>query len=316
MKTYTLRDGNTMPAFGLGTWKSPKGEVRNAVKEAIGVGYRHIDAAWIYGNEEEVGQGLSDALQADGLTREDIFVTSKLWNTFHKPEDVEKGCQKTLSALGLDHLDLYLIHWPVAFKPDVEKHNSPEDFFLATELPLSTTFDAMIALKEKGLVKSVGVSNCGFTFLKEIVANSREIPAMNQVELHPYNPQNELLAYCKEQGIAVTAYSPLGSGDRPDSMKAKDEPPLLENEIIKATADREGITPAQLLIAWALSRDTVVIPKSTNAGRIAENLAGANHALSEEAKAALDQIDTRYRYVSVESWFHPGVTYTGESFWA
>ena len=305
-----------MPAFGLGTWKSPKGEVRSAVKEALSIGYRHIDAAWIYQNETEVGQGISDALEAGDFSREDIFVTSKLWNAFHKPEDVEKGCKETLSALGLDYLDLYLMHWPVAFKPDVEKHNSPEDFFSITELPPSRTFDAMIDLKEKGLVKSVGVSNCGMTHLQEIVANSKKSPAMNQIELHPYNPQNELLAYCQEQEILVTAYSPLGSGDRPESMKAKGEPPLLENETVKATAHREGITPAQLLIAWAISRDTVVIPKSTNAGRIAENLEGAKHQISEESKIALDQIDTRYRYVSVDSWFHSGVTYSGENFWA
>ncbi|MGC1308751.1 MAG: aldo/keto reductase [Phormidesmis sp.] len=316
MKAYTLNDGNVMPAFGLGTWKSPKGEVRAAVKEALRVGYRHIDAAWIYQNEQEVGQGIGEAMQDGVVTREDIFVTSKLWNAFHEPDKVEKGCQETLAALGLDYLDLYLMHWPIAFRPDREQHNSPEDFFSLEELPLSKTFDAMVKLREKGLVKSMGVSNCGISNLKKLIADCEVVPAMNQVELHPYNPQNELLEYCSGQGIRLTAYSPLGSGDRPDSMKAKSEPPLLENEEVGAIASKENLSPAQLLIAWGLSRDTVVIPKSTNAGRIAENFAAASHALSAEAKAALDNIGIHYRYVTVDSWFIPGVTYEGKDFWS
>lgn len=315
MKTYKLNDGNKIPAFGLGTWKSPEGEVRQAVKEALRVGYRHIDGAWIYQNEKEVGQGIHEAIDAEIVTREEIFVTSKLWNTFHDPDDVEKGCQETLTALGLDYIDLFLMHWPIAFRPGKSQHKAPEDFLPLAEMLLSKTFEAMLKLREKNLVKSVGVSNFTVSKLKQLIDESGAVPAMNQVELHPYNPQTELLAYCREQGICVTAYSPLGSSDRPDSMKAKDEPPLLENETVKATADKEGVTPAQLLIAWALSRDTVVIPKSTNAGRIAQNLAATEHNLSDEARAALDNIDIRYRYVSPKGWFFPGITYEGESFW-
>ena len=316
MKTFTLNDGNTIPAFGLGTWKSPKGEVREAVKEALKVGYRQIDAAWIYQNEQEVGQGIGESLEKGVVSREEIFVTSKLWNTFHAPEDVEKGCQETLTALGLDYLDLYLMHWPLAFKPGKSQHKEVEDFWPLSEMPFSKTFEAMLALREKGLVKSVGVSNFTVSKLEKLIAESGAVPAMNQVELHPYNPQNELLDYCREKGIQVTAYSPLGSGDRPESMKQKDEPPLLENEVVISTAKQEGISPAQLLIAWALARDTVVIPKSTNAGRIAENLAAVDHTLSADARAALDGIEIRYRYVSPDMWFFPGVTYEGESFWA
>ena len=314
MKTLTLNDGNVMPTFGLGTWKSPPGDVRNAVREAIRAGYRHIDAAWIYQNEKEVGAGIKDVMEAGEVSRNDLFITSKLWNAFHQPEDVEKGCQETLEALGIDSVDLYLMHWPIAFKPGPQ-HSSSKDFWPISELPPSKTFDAMLKLREKGLAKSVGVSNCGLSVLRKLIAESDGIPAMNQVELHPYNPQNELLDYCREQGIAVTAYSPLGSRDRPDSMKAKNEPPLLENETVIATAKQEGITPAQLLIAWGLDRDTVVIPKSTNPGRIAENIAAASHTLSSEARKALNSIDVRYRYVSVSSWFIPGITHEGEDFW-
>lgn len=316
MKTVTLNDGNTMPALGLGTWKSREGDAYRAVKEALRVGYRHIDGAWIYQNEEEVGRGIREAI-ADGIVkREDIFLTSKLWNSFHAPEDVEKGCRETLNALGLDYLDLYLMHWPVAFRPGKMMPQSQEDFWPLTEMPVAETFKAMIKLQEQGLVKSVGVSNFGITRLEQLISESRYTPAVNQVELHPYNPQNELLGYCQEKGIYLTAYSPLGSSDRPDSMKASDEPPLLDNAIVKDTAAEEGITPGQLLIAWAINRDTSVIPKSVNPSRIAENFAIASHRLSPKARAALDRIDTRFRYVQPKDWFLPGVTYTGADFWA
>lgn len=314
MKTFTLNDGSVIPAFGLGTWKSPKDAVYAAVKEALRVGYRHIDAAWIYQNEAEVGRGIGESIDAGVIERESLFVTSKLWNSFHAPADVEKGCKETLSALGLDYVDLYLMHWPVAFRPGTLGPKEG-DFVPLSELPLHETFEAMLALKEKGLVRSVGVSNFSVSKLERLIEQTGVVPAMNQVELHPYNSQAELVAYCEAKGILLTAYSPLGSGDRPDSMKAKDEPPLLENETVLKTAEQEGVTPGQLLIAWAIDRGTVVIPKSTNAGRIAENFAAASHELSKTARAALDGIGIEYRYVSPESWFIPGVTYEGEGFW-
>ena len=316
MKTFTLNDGNAMPAFGLGTWKSKPGLVTQAVKEALKVGYRHIDAAWIYQNETEVGQGIRESIETGVLSRKDLFATSKLWNTFHKPEDVETGCQETLTALGLDYLDLYLMHWPIAFRPGKPDHKEPDDFLSLDELPISKTFEAMVQLRDKGMVKSVGVSNCGISTLRKIIDQSGVVPAMNQVELHPYNPQNDLLKYCEEKGIRLTAYSPLGSGDRPDSMKQKDEPPLLENDTVKSVAEKEDLTPAQLLIAWAIDRGTVVIPKSTNPGRIAENFAAAEHNLSAEARDALNNIGIQHRFVNVDSWLIPGVTYTGDSFWS
>ena len=305
-----------MPVFGLGTWKSPKGEVSKAVTEALRVGYTHVDAAWIYQNEQEVGEGIREAMKAGAIARDSLFVTSKLWNSFHQPEAVEKGCLESLSALGLDYLDLYLMHWPIAFKPEKSQHNSAEDFYSLDELPLSKTFEAMVQLREKGLVKSVGVSNFSISKIEKVIAETGIVPAINQVEMHPYNPQNELLNYCHEKGMHVTAYSPLGSSDRPASMKAKDEPPLLENKDVKAIAAKEALSPAQLMIAWALDRGTIAIPKSTNAKRIAENLAAVEHSLSSEARTALDNIDIQYRYVSVSDWYIPGVTYEGADFWS
>ena len=149
-----------------------------------------------------------------------------------------------------------------------------------------------------------------------MIADSGVVPAVNQVELHPYNPQEELFAYCRDKGIHLTAYSPLGSGDRPESLKHKGEPPVLENDVVKATAAEESLTPAQLLIAWAIDRGTSVIPKSANPGRIAENLAAASHNLSSKARSAIDGIDTRFRYVNIQEWSLPGITCEGSDFWA
>ncbi|MEO0758270.1 MAG: aldo/keto reductase [Cyanobacteria bacterium J06648_16] len=315
MKTFTLNDGNEIPAIGLGTWKSTDGSACLAVKEALRVGYRHVDGAWIYRNEDEVGEGIRKSIEAGVLKREELFLTSKLWNSFHGPDDVEAGCRETLEALGLDYLDLYLIHWPVSFRPDKVMPEGPDDFWPITELPWAETFRAMATLKEKGLVKSIGVSNFSVSKLEQLMDESGLTPAVNQVELHPYNPQSELLSYCQEHNILLTAYSPLGSMDRSDSMKQADEPPLLENDRIKDIAKTEGVTPAQLLIAWAIARGTSVIPKSSNPDRIAENFAAAAHDLSSEAKSALDDVGIRYRYISPEGWFVPGVTYTGDNFW-
>lgn len=315
MKNFTLNDGNKIPALGLGTWKSQAGDAYQAVKEALRLGYRHIDAAWIYQNEAEVGQGLHEAIAEGFVKRQDVFVTSKLWNSFHDPKDVEHGCRESLDALGLDYIDLYLMHWPVAFRPETVMPQSPDDFWPLSSLPLSKTFNAMLKLKALGLVKSVGVSNFSVKKLDQLIAESGVVPAVNQVELHPYNPQVELLDYCRDHGIHLTAYSPLGSGDRPESMKAQNEPPLLENANINEIAVSAGLSPAQILLAWAIDRGTSTIPKSTNPNRIAENLAAQAYALSDADRSKLDNIGIQFRYVSPQQWFIPGVTYQSDDFW-
>ncbi|MEO0969844.1 MAG: aldo/keto reductase [Cyanobacteria bacterium J06639_18] len=315
MKTFTLNDGNAIPVFGLGTWKSSEGDAYRAVKEALRVGYNHIDGAWIYQNEDEVGRGICESIKEGIIKREEIFVTSKLWNSFHAPEDVEKGCRETLTKLGLEYLDLYLMHWPVAFRSGKLMAEGTEDFWPLSDLPLSKTFEAMLKLRDRGLVKSVGVSNFSISKLEKLIAESGVVPAVNQVELHPYNPQEELFAYCSDKEIHLTAYSPLGSGDRPEFLRHKGESPVLENEVVKVTAAEEGLTPAQLLIAWAIDRGTSVIPKSANPGRIAENLAAASHTLSAKARSAIDGIDTRFRYVDIKEWYLPGITCESNDFW-
>jgi alcohol dehydrogenase (NADP+) len=316
MKTFTLNDGDTIPALGLGTWKSQEDSAYQAVREALRIGYRHIDGAWIYENETEVGRAIRKSIEEGVVTREQLFVTSKLWNSFHGPDDVETGCRDTLTMLGLDYVDLYLMHWPIAFRPGTVLPEGYEGFWSLSEVPLAKTFEAMLKLRDKGMVKSVGVSNFSISKLEQLIAETGVVPAVNQVELHPYNPQNELLAYCCDKGIHLTAYSPLGSLDRPEALKRSDEPPLLENQVVKSVAADEGLTPGQLLIAWAIQRGTSVIPKSTHPQRIAQNFAAASHTLSTMAREKLDSIDTRFRYLDLKDWFIPGVTYEGGDFWA
>lgn len=316
MKTHTIAPGVELPALGLGTWKSEAGDCHRAVKEALRAGYRHVDGAWIYGNEEEVGRAIRESI-ADGVVRRDeVFLTSKLWNSFHRPDDVGKAIEDTLGKLGLDHVDLYLMHWPIAFAPGVGVPRSPDQFLPLREVPLADTFGAMIALRERGLVRAVGVSNHSASKLEALTRDAGEAPAVNQVELHPRLAQRDLLAFGEANGIHHTAYSPLGSNDRPDSMKKHGPPPLLDDPTVVNVAADEGVTPGQLLIAWALDRGTSAIPKSTNPARIRENLAAADHRLSDDARKALDAMDEGARFIDPRGMFVSGVTHEGDDFWA
>lgn len=316
MSTLKLRDGTDFPAFGLGTWLSEPEAVYRAVRHALEIGYRHVDCAWIYLNEEEVGRGIAEAIAAGDVTREQLWVTTKLWNDHHDPAHVEAGLQRSLKLLGLDYVDLYLMHWPVALRHGVARPKELSDFVSLQAQPLPPTWEAMAELPDTGLTRRVGVSNFSASKIAEISDAVGVTPVVNQIELHPYLAQNDLLAAMAERGIVATAYSPLGSGGRPAAMRRDDEVRLLDDPVVGKVAATRDVSPAQVLIAWALARGTAVIPKSTTPSRIAANLAATQLTLSDEDRAALDGLDRGERYVDGSFWCPPGSPYTRQSLWS
>ncbi|WP_143961025.1 aldo/keto reductase [Litoribacter populi] len=315
MKSVKFENGDEMPILGLGTWKSKPGEVYDAVLHALKCGYRHIDCAPIYQNEKEVGKALQKAFKDGIVSREEVFVTSKLWNNAHKKDQVIPALKRTLKDLKLDYLDLYLIHWPVSHKEDKVNISEPGDFLSYDEAPLMETWEGMEEAFHEGLANHVGVSNFNVKHLTEILDNCEVMPEMNQIELHPLLPQDELIEFCHENGVQVTAYSPLGSTDRASAMKKDDEPNLLDNETIKSIAQKHHISPAQVLIAWAIERDTVVIPKSVNESRIRENFKSLDVELNQVDMEKISKLKGPYRFVDGSFWTMEGSPYKMEDLW-
>ncbi|GFS73701.1 aldo-keto reductase family 1 member B1 [Nephila pilipes] len=290
-----LSNGKEMPVIGLGTWKSKPGQVFEAVKTAIDIGYRHVDCALAYQNETEVGQAIKAKIDDKTIKREDIFVTSKLWNTFHRREKVLECCQLSLKALGLDYLDLYLIHWPIAYKEGDElfpKNEKGE--MLTSDLDFKETWKGMEELYEKGLVKSIGLSNFNSQQINTILSISKIKPVVLQVECHPYLNQNKLIEFCKKHDIAVTAYSPLGSPDRP--WVKPDEPSVMADPRIKKLADKYNKSPAQILLRFNVQRNVIVIPKSVTEDRIRNNFEIFDFELTSEEMDQISNFQEVYRY--------------------
>jgi alcohol dehydrogenase (NADP+) len=309
METLKFKNGDEMPAIGLGTWKSGKGVVEEAVKTALNNGYRHIDCAATYGNEAEIGNAFNSVFSEEKIKREDVWITSKLWNDSHQKEHVIPALKKTLKDLQVSYLDLYLIHWPVAFKHGVGFPSSDEDYLSLEEVPIIETWNELIKAKEQGLVKHIGVSNFSEKKLNDLISKTTEIPEMNQVELHPYLQQPDLIQFCQENNIHLTAYSPLGSGDRAAQMKAENEPSLLDDPVINKIAEKHNASPAQVLIKWEVIRGTAVIPKSTSKKHIISNLESNNLELDEEDLKDIANIGREFRYVTGEFFVTPGNSY-------
>ncbi|KAG1114593.1 hypothetical protein G6F42_014144 [Rhizopus arrhizus] len=250
-RVFKLNTGAAIPAIGLGTWRSKPEEVYDAVKTAIEAGYRHIDAAFVYGNEKQVGQAIKDS----GVPREELFITTKLWNTCHRPELVQAAFEKSLENLQLEYLDLYLMHWPVSFQPaDVKQPRGEDGIILLDDTHFTTTYAEMEKLIGTKL-RAIGVSNFDIPHLEKLAITAKIPPAVNQVELHPYLPQQDLVEY-------LCAYSPLGSSDSP----------LMKDEAIIAIANKYNATTAQILISWGIERGYAVLPKSVTPSRIISNL--------------------------------------------
>ncbi|SRX55806.1 aldo/keto reductase [Aequorivita sp. CIP111184] len=309
MKTLKFSNGDTMHAIGLGTWKSTGGDVKQAVKDALQAGYRHIDTAAAYGNEDVIGEALAEVFAEGEIFREDVFITSKLWNDSHAEGQVIPALEESLKKLKLDYLDLYLIHWPVAFRNGVDSPKKPEDYLTPEEAPIIETWKQMEKAKNDGLTRHIGVSNFSEKKLKDLISKATIKPEMNQVELHPLLQQDSLLAYCKSENINVTAYSPLGSGDRSDSMKAEDEPNMMDIETLKEIArDRSAIVP-QILIAWHNHRGCAAIPKSTTKDHIIANFKSADVSLTDSDMKKIAKLDRHFRYITGKFFEEPSKGY-------
>jgi alcohol dehydrogenase (NADP+) len=315
MKYFSITDNDTIPALGLGTWKSSNGEAAQAVSKALEIGYRHIDCASIYQNQKEIGTALTGAIDAGQVKREELWITSKLWNNAHAKKHVQPALERTLKDLQLDYLDLYLIHWPVNFQPNIVFPKRSEEFVTPDAIPVIETWQAMETMVKKGLCRFIGVCNFNLTRLINLRRQAKIQPVMNQIELHPYLQQVKMLEYCKEHDVLLTAYSPLGSADRPAALKKTNEPSLLDHPIILEIAERRSITPGQVLLVWGLSRGTVVIPKSVNPGRLQENFLAADLELEATDLLAIDALEQGYRYVDGAFFQTPGSPYSVAGLW-
>ncbi|KAH6976601.1 GCY protein [Ilyonectria destructans] len=276
---FTLNSGHEIPAIGLGTWKGEPGKLKSSVLFALQHSYKLIDCAYCYGNEKEVGEALTEAFTT-GTKREDVFVTSKLWSTYQTSDErVELGLDKSLTALGLDYLDLFLVHWPVAMNPAGNHDTLPtlpngerDIFYHHSHLQ---TWKSMERLLTTGKVKAIGVCNYSKRYLEELLSIAEVIPAVNQIENHPSLPQDEIIQFCHEKGIHIMAYSPFGSTGAP----------VMTTPSVTKIAGNHNVTASTVLLSYHLARRSTVLAKSTSETRIKDNLNTV--ALDEDDMKAL-----------------------------
>jgi alcohol dehydrogenase (NADP+) len=286
-----------MPALGFGTLIPDAAETITATKGALQAGFRQFDSAERYRNEREVGQALQAGMANAGIAREDIFVTAKLWNTNHRPERVQPAFEASLQRLGLDYADAYLVHTPFAFQPGDEQDPRDQNGNVLYDdgVTLFETWRAMESLVDRGRCRAIGLSDISLNELLPVYESARIKPAVVQVEAHPYLPETELLEFCKEKGIVLQAFAPLGHGMRPGP---------LEDPVILAIAARVGKTPAQVLLAWAVQRGTAVLTTTRTASRAKENFDIS--ALPEDALEEINRIEIRQRLNPVVKTGVPG----------
>lgn len=283
--------GTKMPLLGLGTWNCLKEEGRDGFVAAIKAGYRHLDGAWIYQNEKELGEAIKICIDEGVVKREDLFVTSKLWIHSSHPEDVEKGCRESLALLGLDYVDLYLVHWPFSSKRGEVLPLDDNGKLIGDEHNYLDAWPQMEALFEKGLTKNIGVCNLNVKQLEALKAKAKIQPNVLQVESQPYLPQLELIKYCKDNNMLMTAYCPLAS---PGTVKDEAKN-LLTNAVVQEVAKKYGKTAVNVLCRFQMDRGVSVIPKSTNPKRLAENYNCFDFKLAEEDIKKLEGLSNGFR---------------------
>ena len=306
MMTFSLSTGAALPGVGFGFWKVEKSDAAEVAQKAISVGYRHLDCACDYGNEVEVGYGIAQAISTGLCHRDDLWVTSKLWNTFHSAEHVRMACEKSLQDLGLKQLDLYLIHFPIAQKYVPFETRYPPGWFFdpaapaprmeETRVPISETWAAMEKLVDDGLVKHIGICNFGTSLLRDLLSYARIRPAVLQVESHPFLVQEKLLRYCQQEKIAFTAFSPLGAASYYSLGMAAPHESLLDHSIVQCIALEKHRSAAQVLLRWGVQRGASVIPKTTNIARMKENLAIFDFELSPDEMHSISGLDRHRRF--------------------
>jgi len=293
---YKLSSGFEMPMLGYGTFRSEPGVVRIAVLEAIKAGYRHLDLAHVYGNEPEIGTALQEAFSSGLVKREELFLVGKLWNSDHEVEIVPQAYQKSCSDLGVEYLDLYLIHFPIAVNfTGLDNPNCGPGAKLGST-PLIDTWRAMEKLVDEGKVRSIGVSNFPMMLMHDLYNQARIKPAVNQIEVHPFYIRDSLVNYCLSRDIAVTAHTPLGGGQlNAEQWQAKAP---MDSAEIGQIANAKGRAPAQVILRWLLQRKIIIIPKSLSAARIVENANLYGFELTPDEMATISGLD---RYASAKT---------------
>ncbi|KAJ7641971.1 Aldo/keto reductase [Roridomyces roridus] len=296
------RTGQAMPLVGFGLWKVPRPICADTVYNAIKAGYRLFDGAGDYGNEKEAGEGVRRAL-TDGLVkREELFITSKLWNTFHAKEHVKVLAEKQLGLWGLDYFDLFLVHFPIALAYVDPNHRYPPEWWgddgksvTLQDTPMQETWTCMEELVDLGLAKNIGISNCQGSLIIDMLRYARIKPQVLQIELHPYLTQEAIVKLCKELGIAITAYSSFGPQGYYELSMDRGATSLFKVDAVTTVASKHGKSPAQVLLRWATQRDIAVVPKASGPERAVENLKSDGFELSAEEMKAISALNCDLR---------------------
>lgn len=304
--SIAVSNSKPMPAVGLGYWKVDQSAAAALTVDAVKIGYRHLDCAADYGNEASVGDGIAEVVRQGLCKREDLWVTSKLWNTHHRPEHVKPAFIRSLRDLKLDYLDLYLIHFPISLQYVPMETRYPAGWFVDPKdsqprmvpdaVPIRETWQAMEELVDAGLVRSIGISNFGVSLIRDLLSQCRIRPNVLQVESHPYLVQQKLIRFCHEASIAVTAFSPLGAPSYIPIGMASESDSVLNDPIVRKIASSHGRSAAQIVLRWGVQRGTAVIPKSSKLERLRENLDLAGFELVQPEMESINALNKNQRF--------------------